>query len=205
MVWPVLLTPAAFLALILTLDFVERRLFGEPGDPRVTPGGRRSRATPAGSDRTHIPRSGATRWGRQRSDPDLTRPIEVSPRSSSRPHRARRFRFLGSSHIRSAAGSAVVISATAPRPAVSPKTPLDVENLLPGTVSKIAPGDCVRCGGDFSRGFAPARDSAGEDEGALVCLSCGWLDDAERESLRQAAETDAPADPFATPPADRSG
>lgn len=204
MVWPVLLTPVGFLVLILALDFVERRLFGEPGDTRVAARGRRFAANPAGSARRGISRSGATDQG-QRAGPALTRPIEVSPRPSSRPHRVRGFRFLGSSHIRSAAGSAVVISGAARQPTVSPKTPLDVENLLPGTVSKIAPGDCVRCGGDLSRGFAPARDSAGEDEGGLVCLSCGWLDDAERESLRQAAETDAPADPFATPPADRSG
>lgn len=41
--------------------------------------------------------------------------------------------------------------------------------------------ECAGCGGDLERGYALARDAQGQESGGFVCLSCEWLDNAERE------------------------
>lgn len=209
MVWLVLLTPVGFLVLILSLAFVERSLFGAPGDPVLAGMGGNPGARVARNDQREIHRSGAADHERPVVEPALTRPIEIPfVPEATRPRSGRPLRFPGSSLMLSRVGRIVSVPGAGRQPTVSPKTALDTDNLLPGTVSKIVPGDCLRCGGDLSRGFASARDSSGEDEGGLVCLSCAWLDDAERGSLHQTAEAgtafDAAADTGATGPADRS-
>ena len=40
---------------------------------------------------------------------------------------------------------------------------------------------CIGCGGDLLRGSATAKDAHGNEIDGLVCLSCDWLDNAERE------------------------
>lgn len=197
MVWFVLLTPLALLGLVLLLAAIERRLFGDPLDLRL-----RSLGTPADSHGRQLvqpSRDGASVDPGVRTRPSQSPPLDFIARRRG----GRMIRFTGRNHVVRPAGSVLPAPDAVPRPTVRPKADLDVDRLLPDTVFTTVSGECLRCGGDLSRGFAAARDSVGEDEGGLVCPSCEWLDDAERESARPTMTSDTmTTDTAATPQAD---
>lgn len=164
MLWLVLLTPPVLLASILGLAAVERRLFRAPsgsdalGASRLdTPHGAHSpvRETPAGSK---VRDAGATPDAPSRNEA-LQPPLH---------------QYALSRRPGWTSGATPVVRPSA-----------HVERLLPEDVFTRVPGECVRCGGDLSRGFAVARDLTGRVEYGLVCRCCEWFDEAERQASGQ--------------------
>lgn len=168
----VLLTPLGLLALILTLSSVERRLFGEHADLRLRYLTGVAEAEPA--------RGAGSRAGTRDRSGDDEQPAPSAGKRASR-RRGRMFRHVDPDRVSRDGGPTLATAAGVVQSRVQPTPTRRVGYLLPGKVFTPVSGECVRCGGDLSRGFAAARDTEGDLEAGVVCPCCEWLDDNERQ------------------------